>query len=99
MEKDSILIKNSEDNSYYLLLHDIYDRIRRTNFANARIEIVEKLGYIIYDDKGYKYIKTKYYDILCNGLLSKILQKDLDYLKKLDIWIEQREAIRKQTIL
>ncbi|SEN04164.1 hypothetical protein SAMN05421856_11268 [Chryseobacterium taichungense] len=95
----SILIKNSENNSYYLLSHEIYDRIRTSNFANEGIAIAKKFGYTIYDDKGYKYIKTKYYDISCNGSLSKILQKDQDYLKKLDIWFEQREAIRKQTIL
>lgn len=94
----SILIKNSENNSYYLLSHEIYDRIRTSNFANEGISIAKKFGYTIYDDKGYKYIKTKYYDISCNGSLSRILQKDQDYLKKLDIWFEQREAIRKQTI-
>lgn len=94
----SILIKNPENNSYYLLSHEIYDRIRTSNFANDGVSIAKKFGYKIYDDKGYKYIKTKYYDISCNGSLSRVLQKDQDYLKKLDIWFEERQAIRKQTI-
>lgn len=94
----SVLIKNSENNSYYLLSHNIYERIRRSNFANGGIAIAKKFGYTIYDDKGYKYIKTKYYDIPCDGSLNNILQKDKDYLKKIDSWFEQRQAIRKQLI-
>ncbi|WP_332454189.1 hypothetical protein [Chryseobacterium aquaticum] len=94
----SILIKNSENNSYYLLSHDIYERIGTSNFANEGIVIAKKFGYTIYDDKGYKYIKTKYYDISCSGSLNGILQKDKDYLKKIDVWYEQRQSIRKQLI-
>lgn len=94
----SILIKNIENNSYYLLSHNIYDKIRGSNFDNAGIAIAKKLGYVIYEDKEYKYIKTKHYDISCRGSLNKILQKDKDYLQKIDGWYEQRESIRKQII-
>lgn len=94
----SILIKNSNDNSYFLLSHDIYDKIGRSNYDNKSVKLVQSLGYKIFDENGYKFIFTKHYKVPCNVYLLSVLEKDKNYLTNIDLRFERMQTLRKQAL-
>lgn len=61
-------------------------------------EFLNSIGYVTYKENENLYVKTKYYRILCNLSTYDVLQKDKDYMRKLDAWFEKRQAIRKQLL-
>lgn len=92
------LIENTVTGKFYVIPYNAYSSITAVYSDEIAIRELASTGYKIENSNGYKFINTKHYKIQATNALKKRLEKEKDYLKKLDIWFEEREAIRKQTI-
>ncbi|MFP3590397.1 hypothetical protein [Chryseobacterium sp. SIMBA_038] len=101
-----LLIENENTKKLYMMYSDFLksmneekEKIKKDDAELKMIDgFMQSMGYKTSQIDGAIYVKTKYYRILCNLSTVDVLQKDKDYLKKVDSWFEQREAIRKQII-
>lgn len=100
------LIENEETKKLYIInsyviksIIDEKEKIKKDAIGRKIVnEFIQLKGYKL-DQVGENfYVNTKHYKIQATDALKKRLEIEEDYLKKLDIWFEQREAIRKQTI-
>lgn len=97
-ENYTTLIKNINTGKYYAIPYKTFKEIKNIKEDKKIETYIESLGYKTFYENGKLYLKTKYYRILCNLSTYDVLQKDKDYLKKVDNWHEQREVVRKQII-
>ncbi|MCS3870847.1 hypothetical protein J3D55_003763 [Chryseobacterium ginsenosidimutans] len=106
--KDSkiLLVENDATKKLYLMnsyvlksMNEAKEKLQKDASELKMIdEFMQSIGYKTFQIDGAIYVKTKYYRILCNLSTVDVLQKDKEYLKKVDSWYEQRESIRKQII-
>ncbi|HCA06932.1 hypothetical protein [Chryseobacterium sp.] len=106
--KDSkiLLVENDATKKLYLMnsyvlksMNEEKEKIKKDDAELKMIDgFMQSMGYKTSQIDGAIYVKTKHYRILCNQSTVNVLQKDKEYLKKIDGWFEQREAIRKQII-
>ncbi|PQA97897.1 hypothetical protein B0A69_00760 [Chryseobacterium shigense] len=105
-ESHVLLVENENTKKLYLMyssllksMNEEKEKIQKDASELKMIDgFMQSMGYKTSQIDGVIYVKTKYYRILCNLSTVDVLQKDKEYLKKIDGWFEQREAIRKQII-
>ncbi|GAA5084308.1 hypothetical protein GCM10023210_04000 [Chryseobacterium ginsengisoli] len=101
-----LLVENENTKKLYMMYADFLksmneakEKLQKDNAELKMIDgFMQSMGYKTSQIDGAIYVKTKYYRILCNLSTVDVLQKDKEYLKKIDGCFEQREAIRKQII-
>lgn len=87
--------------NYYVIKSILDEKEEKQKYEADRETVnqfMQSIGYKPYLIGENLYVKTKYYRIWCTMATLEVLQKDKEYLKKVDNWYEQREAIRKQII-
>lgn len=105
-DSNVLLVENENTKKLYMLESSILQSMKN---EKAKIQksisdrktindLMQSIGYKPYQIGDNLYIKTKYYRILCNNSTYEVLQKDKDYLKKIDGWYEQQQIVRKQII-
>lgn len=97
-ENQYTLMENTVTGKFYVIPYNIYSNIMNVNSDEIAVKELIAMGYNIDDSNGYKFINTKHYKIEATNALKKRLEKEKDYLQKLDVWYEQRQSIRKQII-
>lgn len=105
-ESNVLLVENENTKKLYIMESSFLKNINKEKEEKQKDEVdretvnrfMQSLGYKPYQENGNYYVNTKHYKIQATNALKKRLETEKDYLKKLDIWFEQREAIRKQTI-
>ncbi|WP_265131243.1 hypothetical protein [Chryseobacterium oranimense] len=105
-ESNVLLVENENTKKLYMMESSFLKNINKEKEEKQKYEAdretinryMQSLGYKPYTIGENLYMKTKYYRIWCNIATLEVLQKDKDYLKKVDNWYEQRESIRKQII-
>jgi hypothetical protein len=105
-ESNILLVENENTKKLYVMESSFLKNINKKKQEKQKNEadretvnqFMESLGYKPYQIGEKLYVKTKYYRIWCTMATLEVLQKDKEYLKKVDNWYEQREAIRKQII-
>lgn len=105
-ETNVLLVENENTKKLYMMyssllksMNEEKEKIQKDASELKMIDgFMQSIKYKTYIIDGAIYVKTKYYRILCNLSTINVLQKDKDYLKKVDSWYEQRESIRKQII-
>lgn len=106
-ESNVLLVENENTKKLYIMESSFLKNINKEKEEKQKDEVdretinifMQSLGYKTYKIGENLYVKTKYYRIWCNTSTLEVLQKDKDYLKKMDSWYEQRQSIRKQLIL
>lgn len=105
-ESNVLLVENENTKKLYAMESSFLKNINKEKEEKQKDEadretidrFMQSLGYKPYQIGENLYVKTKYYRIWCTMATLEVLQKDKDYLKKVDNWYEQRESIRKQII-
>lgn len=105
-ESNVLLVENENTKKLYMMESSFLKNINKEKEEKQKYEadretidrFMQSLGYKPYTIGENLYVKTKYYRIWCTMVTLEVLQKDKDYLKKVDNWYEQRESIRKQII-
>ncbi len=105
-ESNVLLVENENTKKLYIMQSSFLKNINKEKEEKQKYEadretvnrFMQSLGYKPYQIGENLYVKTKYYRIWCTMATLEVLQKDKDYLKKVDNWYEQRESIRKQII-
>lgn len=105
-ESNVLLVENENTKKLYMMESSFLKNINKEKEEKQKYEadretvnrFMQSLGYKPYQIGENLYVKTKYYRIWCTMATLEVLQKDKDYLKKVDNWYEQRESIRKQII-
>lgn len=105
-ESNVLLVENENTKKLYMMESSFLKNINKEKEEKQKYEadretinrFMQSLGYKPYTIGENLYMKTKYYRIWCTMATLEVLQKDKDYLKKVDNWYEQRESIRKQII-
>ncbi|WP_415327510.1 hypothetical protein [Chryseobacterium sp. MMS23-Vi53] len=106
-ESNVLLVENENTKKLYIMESSFLKNINKEKEEKQKDEadretlnqFMQSLGYKPYQIGENLYVKTKYYRIWCNTPTLEVLQKDKNYLKKMDSWYEQRQSIRKQLIL
>lgn len=101
-----LLVENENTKKLYMMYSDFLksmneakEKLQKDNAELTMINgFMQSIGYKTFQIDGAIYVKTKYYRILCNLSTVDVLQKDKEYLKKIDAWFEQRQVIRKQLL-
>ncbi len=105
-ESNVLLVENENTKKLYMMESSFLKNINKEKEEKQKYEadretinrFMQLLGYKPYTIGENLYVKTKYYRIWCTMATLEVLQKDKDYLKKVDNWYEQRESIQKQII-
>ncbi|MEN4762685.1 hypothetical protein ABEG63_20335 [Chryseobacterium sp. C39-AII1] len=105
-ESNVLLVENENTKKLYMMESSFLKNINKEKEEKQKYEadretinrFMQSLGYKPYTIGENLYVKTKYYRIWCTMATLEVLQKDKDYLKKVDNWYEHRESIRKQII-
>lgn len=105
-ENNVLLVENENTKKLYMMESSFLKNMIKEKEEKQKYEadretvnrFMQSLGYKPYQIGENLYVKTKYYRIWCTMATLEVLQKDKDYLKKVDNWYEQRESIRKQII-
>ena len=105
-ESNVLLVENENTKKLYAMESSFLKNINKEKEEKQKDEadretvnrFMQSLGYKPYQTGENFYVNTKHYKIQATDALKKRLEIEEDYLKKLDIWFEQRETIRKQTI-
>lgn len=96
--KSNTLIENIETGKLYMLLYDTFQNILVINDIGNVEKLLAPMGYKTYEQNGYKHITTKHYKVPCDAILYNNLKRDKEYLKKIDIWFDQMQGLRKQAL-
>lgn len=105
-ESNVLLVENENTKKLYMIESSFLKNINKEKEEKQKYEsdgetvnrFMQSLGYKPYLIGENLYVKTKYYRIWCTMATLEVLQKDKDYLKKVDSWYEQQQSIRKQII-
>lgn len=96
--KSNTLMQNIDTGKFYLVLYDTFQNILVINDTGNVEKLLTSMGYKTYEQNGHKYIITKHYKVPCDAILYNTLKRDKEYLKKIDIWFDQMQGLRKQAL-
>jgi|GEM_PF-1452337 len=94
LEKYNTLIENTVNGKFYVMPYGVYRNILAVNSDEIALKELASLGYKIDDS----FINTKHFKVQVTDALKKRLEKEKDYLLKLDSLYEQQQSVRKQII-